>query len=198
MSGPGEDLPPPPAPEAQAPPSPSPLPTQVLEPVLVESLDTFYPAVLGPTLAQLQEKAAEDTLTLGDIAGYLAVEKALAEMREETFLTMPFEAVTLIAEELVGPARWGQEQADKQAKEVQPRDARLQDLANEQYPPEVDAALIAKAFLNEGNPAQALRPLLVLKDADGDDKLMPDGETPRLMQFHTLRRILARREERRK
>jgi hypothetical protein len=169
-----------------------------LKPALFDDRDHIYQPMLGPTLAQLQQKAAEGALAPGDIAGYLAVEKALAEMREETRLSLPFEAVTLIAEKLVERAVWAKLQTEKQAEAVRPRDEKLQDRANERYPPEADATGIAKDFLAEADSDPALRSLLVLKNADGDDKLMKDGETPRLMTDRTLRGIIAKRHERRK
>jgi hypothetical protein len=169
-------------------------PTQTLRPLLHVDQDEIYSVTLGPTLAQILEKHAQGTLAGGDAAGYLAVEKGLAEMREETWLSIPFEAVTLIAESLVGPAVWGKLEAAKQAEAVRPRDEKLQDRANERYSPEVEATKIAEIFLAD----PALRSLLVLKNADGDDKLMKDGKTPRLMKVDTLRKIIAKRHERRK
>ena len=169
-------------------------PTQTLRPPLHVDQDEIYSVTLGPTLAQILEKHAQGTLIAGDVAGYLAVEKGLAEMREETWLSIPFEAVTLIAESLVGPAVWGKLEAAKQAEAVRPRDEKLQDRANERYSPEVEATEIAVRFLAD----PALRSLLVLKNADGDDKLMKDGKTPRLMKVDTLRKIIAKRHERRK
>jgi hypothetical protein len=169
-------------------------PTQTLRPPLHVDQDEIYSVTLGPTLAQILEKHAQGTLIGGDVAGYLAVEKALAEMRQETWLSIPFEAVTLIAESLVGPAVWGKLEAAKQAEAVRPRDEKLQDRANERYSPEVEATEIAQIFLAD----PALRSLLVLKNADGDDKLMEDGKTPRLMKVDTLRKIIAKRHERRK
>ena len=169
-------------------------PTQTLRPLLHVDQDEIYSVTLGPTLAQILEKHAQGTLIGGDVAGYLAVEKGLAEMREETWLSIPFEAVTLIAESLVGPAVWGKLEAAKQAEAVRPRDEKLQDRANERYSPEVEATKIAEIFLAD----PALRSLLVLKNADGDDKLMKDGKTPRLMKVDTLRKIIAKRHERRK
>jgi hypothetical protein len=77
---------------------------------------------------------------------------------------------------------------------VRPRDEKLQDRANERYSPDVEATKIAEIFLAD----PALRSLLVLKNADGDDKLMKDGKTPRLMKVDTLRKIIAKRHERRK
>jgi hypothetical protein len=175
-----------------------------LKPELVDDRDQtsldhedIYQPMLGPTLDQLQKKkAAEGTLAPGDIAGYLAVEKALAEMREETWLSIPFEAVTLIVEKLVEPAVWGKLEAEKQAEAVRPRDEKLQDRANERYPPEAEATGIAKDFLAEADSDPALWSLLVLKNADGDDKLMEDGETPKLMTLRTLREIIGKRGER--
>jgi hypothetical protein len=173
-------------------------PTQTLRPPLHVDQDEIYSVTLGPTLAQILEKHAQGTLIGGDVAGYLAgylaVEKGLAEMREETWLSIPFEAVTLIAESLVGPAVWGKLEAAKQAEAVRPRDEKLQDRANERYSPEVEATEIAEIFLAD----PALRSLLVLKNADGDDKLMEDEKTPRLMKVDTLRKIIAKRHERRK
>jgi hypothetical protein len=169
-------------------------PTQTLRPPLHVDQDEIYSVTLGPTLAQILEKHAQGTLIGGDVAGYLAVEKGLAEMREETWLSIPFETVTLIAESLVGPAVWGKLEAAKQAEAVRPRDEKLQDRANERYSPEVEATEIAEIFLAD----PALRSLLVLKNADGDDKLMKDGKTPRLMKVDTLRKIIAKRHERRK
>ena len=169
-------------------------PTQTLRPPLHVDQDEIYSVTLGPTRAQILEKHAQGTLIGGDVAGYLAVEKGLAEMREETWLSIPFEAVTLIAESLVGPAVWGKLEAAKQAEAVRPRDEKLQDRANERYSPEVQATEIAVRFLAD----PALRSLLVLKNADGDDKLMKDGKTPRLMKVDTLRKIIAKRHERRK
>ena len=169
-------------------------PTQTLRPLLLVDPDEIYSVTLGPTLAQILEKHAQGTLAGGDVAGYLAGEKGLAEMREETWLSIPFEAVTLIAESLVGPAVWGKLEAAKQAEAVRPRDEKLQDRANERYSPEVEATEIAEIFL--ADPAR--RSLLVLKNADGDDKLMKDGKTPRLMKVDTLRKIIAKRHERRK
>lgn len=169
-------------------------PTQTLRPPLHVDQDEIYSVTLGPTRAQILEKHAQGTLIGGDVAGYLAVEKGLAEMREETWLSIPFEAVTLIAESLVGPAVWGKLEAAKQAEAVRPRDEKLQDRANERYSPEVVATEIAVRFLAD----PALRSLLVLKNADGDDKLMKDGKTPRLMKVDTLRKIIAKRHERRK
>jgi hypothetical protein len=169
-------------------------PTQTLRPLLHVDQDEICSVTLGPTLAQILEKHAQGTLAGGDVAGYLAVEKGLAEMREETWLSIPFEAVTLIAESLVGPAVWGKLEAAKQAEAVRPRDEKLQDRANERYSPDVEATKIAEIFLAD----PALRSLLVLKNADGDDKLMKDGKTPRLMKVDTLRKIIAKRHERRK
>ena len=150
----------------------------MIAPSFVDDQDEIYPTMLGPTLKQLQEKAAEGTLDLGDIAGYLAVEKALAEMREETWLSIPFEAVPLIAEKLVEPAVWGKLEAEKAAEAKRPRDEKLQDLANARYPPEAKATDIGIAidFWPRPRPIPIpLRSLLVLKNAAWDDKLMEDG-----------------------
>jgi hypothetical protein len=188
------------APEEDPPPSPPPPPITITPPKH-EDQDEIGPTMLGPTLAKLQELAADGKLTGGDIAGYLAVEQALAELREETWLTIPFEAATLIAEKLVGPARWGKEQAAKQAEAARPRDEKLQDLANERYSdPAIKPGTIAEDFLAkaEAGTDPVLRSLLVLKNADGDDNLMEDGETPRLIKPDTLRKIIAKRGERRK
>lgn len=195
MSTPENDDPPPPAQDDLPPPAPL-----VLSPALVEDQDVIYPTILGPTLKQLQTKRAEGPLDPGDIAGYLAVEKALAEMREETRLSIPFEAVTLIAEKLVEPAVWGKLQAEKAAEAVRPRDEKLQDIANAHFPPETHATTIADAFLAvaEADSDPALRSLLVLKDADGDDKLMKDGKTPRLLSRRRLLDIIGKRGARQK
>lgn len=166
---------------------------QIIRPSFYVNPNEFFPPALGPTLADLLEKRAQGTLKPGDIAGYLAVELALAEMREETRLPLPSEAVEIIAEALVAPAAWAALANRTRAEAVRPRNETLQDRANALYSPEVEATKIAEAFLAD----PALRPLLVLKNADGDDKLTADGKTSQLMGFNTLRKILAKRHERR-
>ena len=161
-------------------------PTQTLRPPLHVDQDEFYSVTLGPTLAQILEKHAQGLLMPGDIAGYLAVEKALAEMRGEATITIPFEAVTLIAEKLVGPVVWGKQEAAKQAEAVRPRDEKLQDRANEHYPPEVNATAIARAFLTD----PVLNDVLQVLD--------PDKKDFKPMEEDTLRKIIAKRHERRK
>jgi hypothetical protein len=170
-------------------------PDQELRPQLFIDEDVFYPVALGPTLAQLLEKRAQEALKPGDVAGYLAVELASAEMREEVRLSLPFETFKLIAEVLVRPAVWAKLANAGRAEAVRPRDEKLQDRANALYSSEVEATEIAEAFLDDDDPA--LRDLLVFKNEDGDDVLMKDG-TPKLMKFDTLRKIIARRHERQK
>jgi len=175
---------------------PSPL---VIAASFVDDQDEIYPTMLGPTLAQLQEKAARSALTGGDIAGYLALVKAFSEtcnaVPVEYLGTRPqqiaAEVLPLIAEKLVGLAAWSKLVNDSRKKAAQERNEKLQDMANRHYPAEAKPAEIAPALLKDSEEdsekGRALHDLLQL-----------DTRRFKLMEEDTLRKIIAKRGERRK
>jgi len=134
--------------------------------------DIFYPATLGPTLAQLREKAAKGELEALDVAGYLAVEKAKAMRGQaEVSITFTFDVLDFTAEQLVGPQTWARTQNKARTKTAQVRNQAIQRLANERYPDlRVDARAIANAFRKEALPEpdsdSAIRDLLWVPDED--------------------------------
>ena len=157
--------------------------------------DIFYPATLGPTLAQLREKAAKGELEALDVAGYLAVEKAKAMRGQaEVSITFTFDVLDFTAEQLVGPQTWARTQNKARTKTAQVRNQAIQRLANERYPDlRVDARAIANAFRKEALPEpdsdSAIRDLLWVPD---EDKGGVKRGAYKLMEEDTLRKIIAK------
>jgi hypothetical protein len=182
------------APEDPPPPAPA-----VVEFALHEDQDEIYPTMLGPTLAQLQELAAKGKLTGDDIAGYLALVQAFSETRNivpvEYLGTRPQqiagEALSLIAEKLVGLKRWSQMENAKRQAAAEERNKKLCDIANERYPdPKIEPTTIARDFLEDPTRHPDLHDLLQVWD--------PEQRTWKLMGERTLRGILAERDKHRK
>jgi len=176
-----------------------PPPAQVLEPALVDDRDQtsldhedIYRPMLGPTLAQLQEKADKGKLNGDDIAGYLALVQAFSEtcgvVPDEYRGTRPQqiagEVLPLIAAKLVDLRVWSQMENNARMDAARKRNKKLCDIANERFPdPKIDAITVAGDLLKD--PDRTLYELLQV--------WKPEQNAWGLMEERTLRGILAER-----
>ena len=163
----------------------------------------YIPAVLGPTLKQLQDKAAEDTLSGGDIAGYLALVQAFSEtcnaVPVEYLGTRPLEiageALPFIARKLVSLKVWSQKVNHSRNAVKEERDKKLQAMANARFPdPKITAKKIAEELLKfskeDLEEGRALHDLLQVWDKK--------RKTWKLMTEGLLRKIIGKGRPRRK
>jgi hypothetical protein len=144
-------------------------PPQILKPALVDDQDKIHPVKLGPTLKQLLDEArAQGTVEALDLAGHLALVASFAERGEapaeyvgERPWSLAPEVMAMLGEAMLGRAGWEHAKAVNAKyveEEVQPRDKRIQRIANERFPdPAVDAGTIADDLRADSNLARLLR-----------------------------------------
>jgi hypothetical protein len=195
-------------------PRSAPGPTQESKPELVADPDEIPAITLGPTLAQLQEKAKDGTLTGADLSGYLALVQAFSEIYGkvpvEYLGTHPQqiagEVLSLIAEKIVGLRTHGKLANKKREEVTEDRDRKICKHVNNFYPPGAKAAVIAEDLLATfgridetdeeavGNLSRDHRALYDLLRTIWKPKQGAWG----LMSERTLRDILGKRESCRK